>query len=521
MPAVSGRGLARNVYVVSAILLGLSLLAVHRADREVAHYAETLPGGRPAVVYEPGPPRRWGERPPSDVRHPVVVLAHGYAANKGAVAVLARRLARAGFGVVTFDFRGHGANRTPLRSGPRESLDEDLDAAVSYAATRAGFDPERLILMGHSMGGDAVLGYASRWPGASAVVSISGVREPGGPYALPNTLLVWGERVPGWLRARGRALGAKLARLERLRLDRTYGDPERGEAVRISEVPGVSHLGILYSREAAQGIVTWLRDTAGGTGGEPARDGRLAWMALGLLAAGVLLFGAPRLVAPLLLPGARDEALRPVLPLLALGAAHAAALVGVAAADPETGRAALGILPLEVAGEMLAFLLVSGLVLLVLLRVRAAPLPPAFPRGRPVLAAAGIALVGYLLLTAVLAPVWDVRLAPHRLGWAGVGAILALPFFLTIETCLRGGGRAGLWVGPAGKLLTLLALAIGAWAGLLPPFVAMTLGPLLLAFVLFELVALRLARLTPDPWPAALVQTLWVGWLAAALFPLA
>ena len=57
--------------------------------------------------------------------------------------------------------------------------------------------------------------------------------------------------------------------------------------------------------------------------------------------------------------------------------------------------------------------------------------------------------------------------------------------------------------------------------GLLPPFVLITLGPLVLMFGLFDLVGLRFSRLTLDPWPAALVQSLWVGWLSASLFPLA
>ncbi len=136
-------------------------------------------------------------------------------------------------------------------------------------------------------------------------------------------------------------------------------------------------------------------------------------------------------------------------------------------------------------------------------------------------AAIGIALVGYVMIAMVAGPFWDVRLAPHRLVWGAWSAVLALPLFLATETTLRGAGRRTVWVGLAGKVITLSGLGIGAMVGLLPSFVLITLGPLVLMFVLFDLVGLRFSRLTLDPWPAALVQSLWVGWLSASLFPLA
>ena len=194
MRAVFGRGLAGVSYVAAAIALAVSLLAIRLGDRVVAHYPVTLTGGVPAVVYEPGTPRGWGEPPPSGVRHPVVVLAHGFSGNKGSLGALARRLARAGYAVVAFDFRGHGANRTPFQSGP--NLDADLEAAVVYAASEPHFDLERLVLIGDSMGGGAVLDYASRWPGAAAVVTISGPQSPSGPHAVPNVLVLWGGGEP-------------------------------------------------------------------------------------------------------------------------------------------------------------------------------------------------------------------------------------------------------------------------------------------------------------------------------------
>jgi dienelactone hydrolase len=382
MPTV----LARGIYLGAALVLGVSLFGIRAGTRDVAHQAVTLPGGIPAIVYEPGPMRGYGESPPTDSRYPVVILAHGFAANKGVMGVLARRLARAGYAVVTFDFRGHGMNRAPLESGRSgEGLYEDLEAAVWYAATRPHFDVERLVLAGHSMGAGAVLGYAAREPGAAAVVAISGGGATDGPYDIPNPLLIWASGDPQSMRTRLRAVGARLAGLERLVLDRLYGDRARGTAVRITEVDGTDHVTILYSREAARRIVAWLDESVGPFPDgrrPPGGDGRLIWVALGLLSALVLVFGATRLLGDSLPPSASPPrpASGPSTPLLELVGGHAIAVVGLAAFDPEAGGGTLSVLPVRAGEELAAFFLLSGLGFLSLLLIRGALPPRVGPR---------------------------------------------------------------------------------------------------------------------------------------------
>jgi dienelactone hydrolase len=366
MPAV----LARAAYSVAAVLLAASLLAIHRGAGSVAHSPVTLPGGIPAVVYEPGPPRDVHREAEPGRRYPVVVLAHGFSGSKGVMGVLARRLARAGYAVITFDFRGHAFNPAPFGYGwPLEGLYEDLDQVVRYASTRPQFDVERLVLAGHSMGGSAVLGYASRFPGAAAVVGISGGVVPDGPYPLPSTLLLWASGDPQRTREKLRSIGARLADLERLVLERTYGDPRRGTAVKISEVDRNDHLTILYSEEAARRILAWLSDTVQPPPDapvDPASDGRLAWVGLGLVCAFVLLFGAPRVLVPAPSVGTRDRSVDAREGLLQLIGALLATLVLLGGVDPELGGGMLGLIPLVGGAELVAFFLVSGLGLFVL-----------------------------------------------------------------------------------------------------------------------------------------------------------
>ena len=94
-----------------------------------------------------------------------------------------------------------------------------------------------MAIAGHSMGAHTVLAYAGRDPSVSAVIGISGGNYLEGPYSPPNVLLIWASRDPKGGRVHFREIGAQLAGLQRLVLDRTYGDPARGTAVRLTPAP--------------------------------------------------------------------------------------------------------------------------------------------------------------------------------------------------------------------------------------------------------------------------------------------
>jgi dienelactone hydrolase len=517
MPSVFGR----RTYQGAAILLVIAFVGLHRAADDVAHYSTEIAGQIPAVVYEPGEARPFGAPPAADPKLPVVILAHGFSGNSGMMSFLARKLARAGYAVVCLEFEGHGRNPNPFAfSSGRSGLHDDLDAALLFARTQPHFDQERIAIAGHSMGGFASLDYASRNPGVSAVVGLSGGGPPTGPFTPPNTLLIFASGDPEGLREASREAGARIAGLDRVVLERTYGDPRRGRAVRVSEVSGVDHLTILYSAEAASRIVAWLGETLG-PGAEPApgRDWRLAWSGLAFLAFLLLLPALIDALAPLLprveLPGVD----RPLRAFGELFAALVGAVLVLAAVDSQATSGPFGFIPVLVGRELAGFYAATGLLLaLPLLRLGKMPVRGLFD-ARTWAGAAALVVFAYFVFGAIAQPFSSTWLAGHRLLPAAVCALLSFPLFASMEWLLRGPGRVGVWAPIAGKLLLVATLTVAVLMGILPFVLLLGLGAFVLLFAIFELACWRLSRVAPNPWLAALFQSAWTGWTLGAIFP--
>lgn len=86
--------------------------------------------------------------------HPTVVLCHGLPGNEKNLD-LAQAMRRAGWTVVTFNYRGSWGSPGQYRFA--QNL-EDADAVLAFArdpanAAKLRIDPKRLVIMGHSMGG--------------------------------------------------------------------------------------------------------------------------------------------------------------------------------------------------------------------------------------------------------------------------------------------------------------------------------------------------------------------------------
>jgi pimeloyl-ACP methyl ester carboxylesterase len=518
---------ARALTIGAALAYAVAVAMLVAAERRVAHYGVTLSSGAPAVVYEPGVPPPFGP-PEHESPLPVVVLAHGFSGSKQMMSSLARRIARAGYAVVAFDFRGHGSNRQPFEralGGASDALAADVDAAVLFARTESRFDGTRVALAGHSMGAAAVLAYATREPNVAAVIAISGVGALAGPYPPPNALLLWGSRELGSLRERGRATAAKLAGVEQVVLDRDYGDPERGTAVRASELDGLDHLTILWSGDTAARIVGWLERTLG-PGEHPAAegfasDGRFGPALLGLLAWLVLALRMIEWIAPLVPRTPLPETTRPLGRIGLVALALVAGALLVAGADPRADGSALSFVPVLVGRDLAALFLASGVLLSLALARRGALPFTALRAPRTWLAALAIAGFAYASLGAFSQPVTDLWLAPHRALAALTCATAALPFFASTEWLLRGPGRIGVWLPIAGKLVTLAVIATAATMGVLSFLILLGIGAFILSFALLEVLAWRLSRAAPNPWVPALVQSLWAGWTLAATFPAA
>lgn len=97
-----------------------------------------------------------------------VVLAHGHGGAMGdMIGPYAKWLHKAGYNVVTFDFRNHaasGGKQTTMGFEERQ----DLEAAIDQASARAG---DRIAVLGVSMGGATALTEAVDDPRVKAIVS--------------------------------------------------------------------------------------------------------------------------------------------------------------------------------------------------------------------------------------------------------------------------------------------------------------------------------------------------------------
>ena len=106
------------------------------------------------------------------------ILAHCFTCSKDIPAArrIAGRLAAQGIAVLRFDFTGLGHSGGEFANTSFTSNVDDI-AAAAEALRAQGLDPQ--LLVGHSLGGAAVLAAAPRIPGIRAVVTIGAPADPG------------------------------------------------------------------------------------------------------------------------------------------------------------------------------------------------------------------------------------------------------------------------------------------------------------------------------------------------------
>jgi putative redox protein len=157
------------------------------------------------------------------------LFAHCFTCSKDTLAArrIAGGLAAAGVGVLRFDFTGLGSSEGDFANTDFSSNVEDLVRAADYL--RATFEAPA-ILIGHSLGGAAVLAAADRIPEAKAVVTI------GAPADVAHVLRQFGGSLET-IQTRGEAEVQLAGRPFRIR--RSF--VEDAEAHRLEEK--IRHLG--------------------------------------------------------------------------------------------------------------------------------------------------------------------------------------------------------------------------------------------------------------------------------------
>jgi putative redox protein len=142
------------------------------------------------------------------------LFAHCFSCSKDLKAArwIGRALAEQGIGVLRFDFTGLGESAGDFAETNFSSNLEDLVAAADFLRERYG--PPR-ILVGHSLGGAAVLAAASRIPDAAAIATIA---APSDTAHLSDQLI----RIAPEIAERGEAeidLGGRPFRVKRQLLE--------------------------------------------------------------------------------------------------------------------------------------------------------------------------------------------------------------------------------------------------------------------------------------------------------------
>jgi pimeloyl-ACP methyl ester carboxylesterase len=117
-----------------------------------------------------------------------VIMAAGLAVTKEpGTDRLAQRLHDAGYSVLAFDYRHLGESggqpRQLVRIGEQLA---DWEAAISFAATLPGVDPDRLAIWGFSVSGGHVFAVAARNPQLGAAIAHSPLAD--GLHAMRNAL---------------------------------------------------------------------------------------------------------------------------------------------------------------------------------------------------------------------------------------------------------------------------------------------------------------------------------------------
>ncbi|MEO8480370.1 MAG: alpha/beta fold hydrolase, partial [Gemmatimonadota bacterium] len=153
--------------------------SLHPARMEVLH----IPSGDVAingVAYLPTGPGP----------HPVVVLLHGYPGNEKNLD-LAQAIRRAGWSVITFNYRGSWGSLGQFRFG--QNL-EDADAVLAFlhdtSTVRAlDINPDQIVMAGHSMGGWVTALTAAHHPELKGAILISAA-DMGKVGTLPRKQLI-------------------------------------------------------------------------------------------------------------------------------------------------------------------------------------------------------------------------------------------------------------------------------------------------------------------------------------------
>lgn len=133
-----------------------------------------LPGARGETLRGwllPGPPQ------PPGAPAPAALVMHGWGASAADMLPVAQPLLDSGLRVLLLDAGGHGRS-DDVEFSSMPAFADDVTVGLEWLRARPEVDPERIALVGHSVGAGACLLVASRVPTVATVICLASMAHP-------------------------------------------------------------------------------------------------------------------------------------------------------------------------------------------------------------------------------------------------------------------------------------------------------------------------------------------------------
>ena len=121
-------------------------------------------------------------QPKGNERYPMIIIAHGFVGSRIGVdrlfVLAAREFARHGYMVLRFDYGGCGESTGDYGSGGLDAMIDQTRSVLDYALDIDCVDPQRVILLGHSLGGAVAILTAARDKRVKSLVLWAAVGYP-------------------------------------------------------------------------------------------------------------------------------------------------------------------------------------------------------------------------------------------------------------------------------------------------------------------------------------------------------
>jgi len=150
-----------------------------------------------------------------------------------------------------------------------------------------------------------------------------------------------------------------------------------------------------------------------------------------------------------------------------------------------------------------------------------APTSPWLPLRTAALPGVVAGLIVFVLLVPVGVVFHQMVPTPERLVYWASLAVVGLPFFAALEAFVRRGSAwRAIGLGALGRVILFAALLVGIGTGVLPPVLFLVLPILVFQYLVIEVFASTCYAWGRNPAVIAVMETVFIGWLAATLTPI-